>query len=255
MSFRSVLITRSYEQVVDQLLERIHAGDFAPNERLPTERELGELFGVSRGVIREALKVLGTLGVVESRQGSGTFVAANLIPSVSRVLVLSAKPEEASLLSLMEFRTPLEVLAAQLAAGRRSDEEAEALVASATRTTAMTDTTLFDAFVAEDNHFHTLLYSSARNPFLRTVLGAVREIQQTAVQLIVAQAGSISLAAAQHQQIAKAVAVKDADTAGAAMAEHLAYSLNALKSRLILPAPERSDSLSGTNNSGPDQKA
>lgn len=235
MSFRSVLVTRSYEQVVDQLLERIHAGDFAPNERLPTERELGELFGVSRGVIREAIKVLGTLGLVESRQGSGTFVAANLIPSVSRVLVLSAKPEESSLLALMEFRAPLEVLAAQLAAGRRTDEEAAALQHSAARAIAMTDTTAFDEFAAEDNEFHHQIYVAARNPFLATVLGAVREIQHTAVHLIVSQSGSISIAATQHQQIAAAVTAGDVTVAGQAMAGHLAYSSAALQ-RTLAPS-------------------
>ena len=123
MSFRSVSTMRSYEQVVEQLTERIHSGEFRPNQRLPTERELGELFGVSRGVIREAIKVLASVGLVESRQGSGTYVTANLTPTVSRALVLSAKPEEGSLLSLMELRQSTEVLAARLAAARRDSEE------------------------------------------------------------------------------------------------------------------------------------
>jgi GntR family transcriptional repressor for pyruvate dehydrogenase complex len=239
MSFRSVMVTRSYEQVVDQLLERIHSGEFAPNQRLPTERELGELFGVSRGVIREAIKVLGTLGVVESRQGSGTFVSANLVPSVSRALVLSAKPEEASLLSLMEFRGPLEVQAAQLAAERRTDLEAVEIVASAGRTVAMNDETDFNHFGAEDDHFHALIYTAARNPYLLTVLGAIREIQHTAVQLIVSASGSIPIASEQHRKTAEAVAAGDVEAAGAAMKEHIDYSARALRQTLALPEEER----------------
>ena len=238
MSFRSVMVTRSYEQVVDQLLERIHSGEFAPNQRLPTERELGELFGVSRGEIREAIKVLGTLGVVESRQGSGTFVSANLVPSVSRALVLSAK-EESSLLSLMEFRAPLEVEAARLAAVRRTDLEAMEIAASAGRTAAMTDATDFNHFGTEDDRFHALIYTAARNPYLLTVLGAIREIQHTAVQLIVSASGSISIAGEQHRKTAEAIAAGDVEAAGAAMKEHIAYSANALRQTLALPEDER----------------
>jgi GntR family transcriptional regulator, transcriptional repressor for pyruvate dehydrogenase complex len=239
MSFRSVLVTRSYEQVVDQLLERIHSGEFAPNQRLPTERELGELFGVSRGVIREAIKVLGTLGVVESRQGSGTFVSANLVPSVSRALVLSAKPEESSLLSLMEFRAPLEVLAAKLAAERRIDTEGTEIRESAERTASMAGSTDFVKFGAEDDRFHGLIYAAARNPFLLTVLGAIRQIQHTAVSLVVSASGSIDIAGAQHRTIAAAIADGDADGAAAAMSAHIAYSADALQYALSIPIEDR----------------
>jgi len=239
MTFRSVLVTRSYEQVVDQLLERIHSGEFAPDQRLPTERELGELFGVSRGVIREAIKVLGTLGVVESRQGSGTFVSANLVPSVSRALVLSAKPEESSLLSLMEFRAPLEVLAAQLAAERCTEVEGIEIRESANRTAAMAGSIDFAEFGSEDDRFHSLIYASARNPFLLTVLGAIREIQHTAVLLIVSASGSIDIAGPQHQEIAAAIVAGDAERAGVAMKEHIAYSADALRQAIAIPVEDR----------------
>ena len=86
MDFRSVLVTRSYEQVVQQIRGRIRSGMLVPGQRLPTERELADSFGVSRGVIREALKVLGSMGLVESRQGSGTYVCSNPVPSISRAM-------------------------------------------------------------------------------------------------------------------------------------------------------------------------
>jgi DNA-binding FadR family transcriptional regulator len=158
---------------------------------------------------------------------------------VSRALVLSAKPEEASLLSLMEFRGPLEVQAAQLAAERRTDLEAVEIVASAGRTVAMNDETAFDHFGAEDDHFHALIYTAARNPYLLTVLGAIREIQHTAVQLIVSASGSIPIASEQHRKTAEAVAAGDVEAAGAAMKEHIDYSARALRQTLALPEEER----------------
>lgn len=239
MTFRSVFVTRSYEQVVDQLLERIHSGAFAPSERLPTERELGELFGVSRGVIREAIKVLGTLGVVESRQGSGTYVAANLVPSVSRALVLSAKPEERSILDLMEFRAPLERLAARLAAERRTEEEVADIAEAAAETRMAGTLKSWDLFSNADNRFHTAIYAASRNPFVLTVLSSVREIQANTVAMVVSTSGSIEIAAPQHERIAEAIAASDPEAAEAAMAEHVNYSIEALKARLGVPAEDR----------------
>ncbi|HKG27352.1 MAG TPA: GntR family transcriptional regulator, partial [Thermomicrobiales bacterium] len=127
MDFRSVLVTRSYEQVVQQIRGRIRSGMLVPGQRLPTERELADSFGVSRGVIREALKVLGSMGLVESRQGSGTYVCSNPVPSISRALTLSATTEEHSIFRLYELREPLDVAAARLAAQRRTAEQIEAM--------------------------------------------------------------------------------------------------------------------------------
>jgi GntR family transcriptional repressor for pyruvate dehydrogenase complex len=239
MTFRSVSVTRSYEQVVEQLLERIHAGDFAPNERLPTERELGQMFGVSRGVIREAIKVLGTLGVVESRQGSGTYVSANLVPMVSRALVLAARPEEQSLLELMEFRAPMERFAARLAAERRTDAQRDAILAAAEATHRSIDNGGWSAFGEADNHFHTAIYEAAGNPFLLTVMSAVREIQHNTVALVASSSGSIPVAVGHHQDIAQAIADGDGDRAERCMAEHIAYSILALRATLALPPDER----------------
>jgi len=239
MSFRSVSNTRSYEQVVEQLLERIHGGEFRPNQRLPTERELGELFGVSRGVIREAIKVLNSTGVVESRQGSGTYVVDNLTPSVSRALVLSAKPEEASLLSLMELRQATEVLAARLAATRRLDEEVAPILDAAQATVAAADDDDMQAFEDGDLRFHRLIVEAARNPFLVTIHAAIRDIQRDVSSRVVMMAGSIAMAADQHLRIAHAIADQDSVTAAAVMDEHLGVTIRALQGVLALPPEER----------------
>jgi GntR family transcriptional repressor for pyruvate dehydrogenase complex len=239
MTFRSVSTTRSYEQVVEQLLERIHGGEFAPNQRLPTERELGELFGVSRGVIREAIKVLNSLGVVESRQGSGTYVAANLTPSVSRALVLSAKPEEASLLLLMELRQALEVLAARLAAERRTQVEVGPILDAARATVVAAEEDNVHDFEDADLRLHRLVVEAARNPFLQTVQTAVRDIQRDVSSRVVNMAGAIPDAAEQHERIAEAIAGGDAITAAAVMDEHMGGTIRALQGVLALPPEER----------------
>jgi GntR family transcriptional repressor for pyruvate dehydrogenase complex len=239
-TFRSVSVTRSYEQVVEQLLGRIRAGDFLPGSRLPTERELGELFGVSRGVIREAIKVLITLGAVESRQGSGTFVAADLTPMVSRALVLSARPEPGSLSDLMEMRAPLERFAARLAAERRSAAQSRAISLAATESNDAATRGDWDAFGRADARFHTEIYEASSNPLLITVMSAIREIQQNAVALVASVPGSMPIAAQQHLEIAAAIWNGDPDRAERLMSEHVAYSTVALMTTLSAhPNPPR----------------
>ena len=182
--------------------------------------------------------MLVTLGVVESRQGSGTFVSANLVPSVSRALVLSARPEESSLISLMEFRAPMERLAAELASQRRTDVEAEAIAVAADETAAAEPDNWF-AFGVADRRFHLLIGEASRNPYLYTVLSAAREIQHNAVALLVATSGSIAIAGEHHRRIAAAIRAGDPTEAGRVMEAHVAYSADALHRTLALPLAQR----------------
>jgi len=190
-------------------------------------------------VIREAIKVLNSMGVVDSRQGSGTYVADNLTPSVSRALVLSAKPEESSLLALLELRQSLEVLAARLAALRRSDEEVEQMREVAQLSVAAAGEDNVHDFEDADVRFHRLVVEAARNPFLTTVHAAVRDIQRDVSSRVVMMAGSIPTVAGQHMRITTAIEEHDSVTAGAVMDEHLSITLQALQGALALPPEER----------------
>ena len=87
MSFSAVTVVRPYEQIVRQIQAAIRDNALVEGDRLPTERELAETFGVSRSVVREAIKVLSAQGMVESRQGSGLYVRNRPIESVSRAIV------------------------------------------------------------------------------------------------------------------------------------------------------------------------
>jgi DNA-binding FadR family transcriptional regulator len=239
MDFRSVLVTRSYEQVVQQIRERIRTGLLVPGQRLPTERELGDSFGVSRAVIREALKVLTAMGLVESRQGSGTYVRANPVPSISRALTLSATTEERSILSLLELRLPLDATAARLAAERRTAEQAEAIRRHAEETGVAATLDDVVAFGLADGLFHRGIGDAAGNPYLALILSAVREVQSDVVALVVRLAGSMQVAAGHHRDIAEAIAGGRAAEAAERMAAHVLYSTDAVRSVLAQPDPER----------------
>src|SRR3954449_12608779 len=113
-SFRPL---QRYEQIAERLAADIRSGLYAPAERLPSERELARSLEVSRASVREALAALQLQGVVETRPGAGTFVAAGA-PTRSPV------PHDASPSAVLEARAQLEPAVARLAAGRAQPDPA-----------------------------------------------------------------------------------------------------------------------------------
>ncbi|HRA47250.1 MAG TPA: GntR family transcriptional regulator [Thermomicrobiales bacterium] len=232
---------RSFEPIVDQFLQRIHDGQLRPGERLDTERELAAQFGVSRGVIREAIKVLVALGLVESRQGSGTYISSHQVPSISRSLILSARPEPESLAEMAEYRIPLERQGAELAAHRRTSDEAEQLMnlAAATGTAARADD--WTEFGRNDRAFHLLIGKAARNSLLEATLAALGHVMQNAVSMVLDRSGQMEIAAAHHLAIAEAILLQDTALAGQRMEAHVRYSTDELLARMAAAAPGSGD--------------
>src|SRR3954469_5846961 len=111
------------EQVIDQLREQIVAGTWAIGTRIPTEAELAQLTGTSRNTVREAVQSLVHAGLLERRQGSGTYVlaASELAGAVSR------RVATAHHLHILEVRRTLEAGAARLAALHRTPEDVATL--------------------------------------------------------------------------------------------------------------------------------
>lgn len=238
MQFRSVTVSRSYEQVVQQIQEAIQHGDLAPGERLPAERELSASFSVSRGVVREAIKVLHATGLVEARQGSGTYVRPDPLPSITRSLILSVEPEEKSVARLFEFRRCLETFAAREAASRRSDDAARMLTDEAEATARAAATTDIHAFGTADRRFHHCIYDQADNRYLAVALGAIRELQRDVVRLFAVFPGSMKVAAEHHQRVADAIRAHDPDTAATAMDAHVTYTADVVTHLLQVEADE-----------------
>jgi GntR family transcriptional repressor for pyruvate dehydrogenase complex len=225
--YQAITVTRSYEGVVRQIAESIRNGQISSGERLPTERELSSTFGVSRGVIREAIKVLGALGLVEARQGSGIYVR-NDVPTVTRAFTLSVSPDAESIERLFEFRRTLEVETARLAALRRSDDELAAIAAAAEATARALDSGDWGEFGVADSTFHAAVARASGNPYLEVAVATAREMQQGVVSLISDRAGSVTSAVVHHHAIVEAISTRQPDAAGRAMADHIVYTANAV---------------------------
>lgn len=235
--FKSIVVVRPYQQVAQQIEEQIRNQTFARGQKLPTEREMGEQFGVSRTVVREALKFLAAMGLVESRQGSGVFVRNDPIPSVSRALTLSVQPEEGSLHALFEFREPLETLAARYAAERRSAAQLATIEQRLDANIAATAANDYDAFVMADQRFHAAIGEASGNAYLYAVVSAVFQMQGDVVRMVAGTVGSMTVATEQHARVLAAIAARSPDEAADAMRAHVRYSAERLQ-RLLEGRPE-----------------
>lgn len=154
---------RLSEGVCAELERRIHTGEYAPGEQLPTEKLLAERFDVSWAVIREAVARLKADGLIESRQGSGAFVA--LRPKSLNFKMQAANEALGNMAHVFELRTLVEMTVAELAARRRTDED---LVVMQKHLDAMDEALRVDGdgSVADDE-FHTAIAAATHNPLVQ----------------------------------------------------------------------------------------
>ena len=126
--FSNISNKKVYEQVIEQIQDNIMDGTFKKGDKLPSERDLSETMGVSRTSIREALRVLETMGVVESRQGEGNFICSNIEKSLLQPLSMMFKLNEGSWSDIFELRNVLEIECARLSALRATELDCRELL-------------------------------------------------------------------------------------------------------------------------------
>jgi DNA-binding FadR family transcriptional regulator len=169
--FAPIKPTRAHEAVLAQLQRKILEGELAQGDRLPSEREMMDTFGVSRPTVREALRVAESLGLVAVRHGDpgGPRVLGQPSVGVTRVLDGLLSAERTSVAELLEARMVLEGAAARLAARAGADP---APLEEASR--AMEEAPDFDRFVEADTLFHRRIAEVAGNRLLVVILTALR---------------------------------------------------------------------------------
>jgi GntR family transcriptional regulator, transcriptional repressor for pyruvate dehydrogenase complex len=123
MEFEKVSTRKIYEEIADQIKRQIESGRFRPGDKLPSTKELSDMLQVGRSTVREALSALKAMGLVESRQGEGSFVRSIEpgqveLPSMNAILL-----SREAVVELIEARKALEIANAGLAAERRSAEQ------------------------------------------------------------------------------------------------------------------------------------
>ena len=217
--FGPVERTILWEQVAEQLMTMLREKHLRPGDRLPPERELAAMMQVSRPSLREALRALSMMNVLEVRQGAGTFVTSLepelLVEHLDFVLSL----DDSSLLKLFEARKIVEIGIAGLAAQRITDEELAELEAGLERSQ---ETLHHPAdFLRADEQLHKAITQAARNPIMSRVIDSISRLLMVSRSRTVEITGVRERTVEDHRAIVAALKKRDPEAAQEAMLQHL----------------------------------
>jgi GntR family transcriptional repressor for pyruvate dehydrogenase complex len=202
----------------------IERGALKPGDRLPAERDLAALIGVSRPTVRAGLRALSAMGVVRSRHGSGTFIPSGPPQLGSEPLSFLAALHGFTREDMYEARRLLEVGAAGLAAARATQEQLATLAEEvASLFASMNDP---QGFLLHDINFHRAVAAASGNPIVGTLVEMVSELYYGRRRETAARATEQNLrdSSELHRRIYQAIRSGDALGASAAMNEHLQKS-------------------------------
>ena len=212
---------RLYEQIAASIRGRIVSGELQQGERLPNERDIAVGYGVSRNVVREAIRALAKDGLVSVRQGSGTYVADGTSRALgdSFELALSVGGLSHNLAHLVEIRQIIEPTVAGLAAERAGPTEiAELKTEVLIMEGAFEDV---ERFIAADHRFHVAIAKSTQNHLVPMILFPIVDVLNEQRKRLFFIADSARTAQAFHHRILKAIEKGDAPGATTAMRGHL----------------------------------
>jgi DNA-binding FadR family transcriptional regulator len=235
-------VRKAYEQVYDQLREFIMRGDLQRGARLPSEAVLAREFGVSRGTVREALRVLAAQNLIRTAKGAGggSFVTLPTVDHISTFLQanigLLSESDDVTLPEFLEARELLEVFAARQCAQRRTDRDLERL-----RETIVDDPAVLGSnehYIA-NQEFHTAVLDGCGNTLICIAAQPVFSVLHTRLRREQMPESFARRLDEDHRAILRAIEQGDGDAAGEEMRKHMAY-LSRIYKDMWLATPESS---------------
>jgi len=224
--FSKVPRERLYQGVAGQIQDLVVAGTLKVGDKLPSEAELGEQFGVSRTVIREATRSLVQRGLLSSEPGRGTFVTAMSPKDLSDSFGLFVKGSDISTKKLIEVRELLEVKIAELAAERAKPEHLAKMRQAIEDMDEAIDS--LDEFISADLDFHMALAEATQNDIFVALIGfLVDELQYIRRASADLPSGFLN-AQGYHKRIYECVRKRDSRGATENMRQHLQQVLRRL---------------------------
>jgi GntR family transcriptional regulator, transcriptional repressor for pyruvate dehydrogenase complex len=216
--FEAIRRSKVYEEVAKQI-ERLILTKLQPGDKLPSERELAEMLAVSRSSIRDAIRSLELLGMVEPRQGAGTVVREISADSVVNPLATLLTRQRQSVTELLDFRKMLEPPLAARAATHASAEE----VAEMEEILRRQEEKLRggEVPVEEDTDFHYSIAMAAENSVVLKVLDVLMDLLRETRERSLQVEGRPQKSLAGHRRILSAIKRRDAAAAEAAMRRHI----------------------------------
>jgi GntR family transcriptional repressor for pyruvate dehydrogenase complex len=216
------------ELAVRQLHEQLQAGRWEAGSRLPAEPELAQQLGVGRSTLREAVRALVHAGMLETRQGSGTYVRS-LAPGSGWEPLL----RRAAVLEVYEVREALEVQAARLAADRRTDADVDALRTRLAARDSARGHARDSHFVEADLAFHRTVIAAAHNRLLMDLFESFASVLREALVAVVSDRDLADVdVALTHARLVAAIEAGDAGAAEQATREHIRPTAAVLRARV-----------------------
>ena len=219
---------KAYELVIDQISNMIIEGDLKKGQKLIPERDLAAQLQVSRPTVRESLRALEVIGLIESRHGEGHFIKENFIEGLVRPLSLVFVLEESKFEDILELRKMIEGKTASLAAKNRTEEDIKKLkdiIHELDLVMCEEDLNLLD------NKFHSLIADISRNNLVISVYNAMSDLLDSFIINIHAKGlakfltveSSKESILLQHRQIVKAIKAGNEKESTKRMLEHLEF--------------------------------
>jgi GntR family transcriptional regulator, transcriptional repressor for pyruvate dehydrogenase complex len=207
------------ERVAERLTDLIASGNIAPGDKLPSENELSKALQVSRPVVREALRGLAMMGIVESKQGGGCYVTDLKPNRLMAPLSFALSLQDYSIESLFRARMVIDTGIAADAARYATAEQIASLHELVEAGFKLVNDPV--GFRVMDAEFHGLVSAAATNDFLEKVSNSLYSLAIEQRRKASGKAGVLKRSAEDHAAIFEAIAVHDADAASAAMASHV----------------------------------
>lgn len=219
--FTPIKTPKVYDQVIEQIKNKIKSGEIKKGDKLLSEREMAESLSVSRTSVREALRALEVIGLVESRQGAGNYIRTNFDNSLFEPLSIMFMLQESSIQEMYDLRESLELQCSKLSAKNIEDNELELLSAILDR-----------MYIAEnekeslelDIKFHYLIAKTSRNVLLINVLEVISQLMDEFIKKsrmqILHEGNTRENLLEIHENLVRALKCRDESKVYNAMKEH-----------------------------------
>jgi GntR family transcriptional repressor for pyruvate dehydrogenase complex len=207
------------DEIVNQIMARISTGELKPGQRLPSERELCKMFAAGRSSLREALRCLCIVGVLNARVGEGTSVAADGGKFFGRMAEWRVITERHDIEDMMELRTAIEGVTAASAALRGDEQDLARLQALLVKMEDSIDNE--KRFAAFDLDFHLALAKACGNLLILDLLAMIRTQLENTLSRVLLLPNARPLSLKEHTAVVRAIKRRDPDAARKAMQAHL----------------------------------
>jgi len=208
--------------VIEDIIEKIKSEQFAPGERLPSEKSLSEEFDISRASTREALQKLEVLGLIDIKHGKGSFVSDSpYLKPIQEIVASKLLTADVGVKELLETRLYIEQGTVKLASINVSESELNELEKVVREMDKAVEGNDVESFSELDLKFHLLIGRISGNTLMRRMLRTIRDIMREQQERINRVDDVMSVSQEHHEKILEAIEKKDVESAQRSMADHL----------------------------------